>query len=436
MRIGEQIRQLREERGLTQAQLAEGHTTPSYISYIERTNSLPSRKILRVLAERLGVPLGYFEVAQEKDRHPTLMVDLERMRAYLELGELEAAEKLADEISRNGIDEKDATLRGRFALSLGLLYHQLGRTDAALRELRIALDLTRAASDWVGQTETALWLSTIHRRRGELELASRHGSTAVGLAAEYEGIDPSLAHRARLEWALTLHRMGDFEAVREVYNSLSNYEADMSPGARARLYLGLSQTNLDTGNLTQALAYANQARQITLRESELNLAAESESRFAEVMIKQHKYTDALPSLQRALSRWEGLPGHEDEAARLLLMRARVEAALLRFKDAEDYVQRALKLDYRACGAEPSPAKAEAYSVRAYIQREERYLSEARGNFENASRIYQQCDMYGLAAENLKQAADIMIRLDEPIRAYNTLNQALELTKKRQVVVRE
>jgi tetratricopeptide (TPR) repeat protein len=137
-----------------------------------------------------------------------------------------------------------------------------------------------------------------------------------------------------------------------------------------------------------------------------------------------------------LSRWENLPGHEDEAAQLLLMRARVEAALLRFKDAEEYVQRALKLDYRVSGADPSPAKGEAYSVRAHIQREERYLSEARSSFESASRIYQQCEMYALAAENLKQAADIMIRLDEPIRAYTTLNQALELTKKRQVVVRE
>ncbi|HSL93996.1 MAG TPA: tetratricopeptide repeat protein [Bacillota bacterium] len=436
MKIGEQLRQLREERGLTQAQLAEGHTTPSYISYIERTNSLPSRKILRVLAERLSVPLGYFEVAQEKDRHPTLMVDLERMRAYLELGELETAEKLSEEIRRSGIDEKDASLRGRFALSLGLLYHHMGRSDDALRELRNALDLTRAASDWVGQTETALWLSTIHRRRGELELALRHGSTAVGLVAEYEGIDPGLAHRARLELALTLHRMGDYEAVREVYESLKAYEADMSPEARARLYLGLSQTNLDYDNVTQALAYANQARQLTLKENELNLTAEAECRLAAALIKQHKYTDALPSLQRSLSRWEGLPGYEAETARLLLMRARVEAALLRFKDAEEYVQRALKLDYRTAGAESSPAKAEAYSVRAQIQREERYLSEARGSFENASRIYQQSEMYALAAENLKQAADIMIRLDDPIRAYNTLNQALELTKKRQTLVRE
>ena len=406
MKIGEQLRQLREERGLTQAQLAEGHTTPSYVSYIERTNSLPSRKILRVLAERLGVPLGYFEAAQEKDPHPSLMVDLERMRAYLELGELKAAEKLSDEIRRNGIDEKDASLRGRFALSLGLLYNKMGRSDAALRELRNALDLTRTASDWVGQMEAALWLSCLHRSRRELELAYWQGSTAVGLAAEREGIDPGLIHRARLELALTLHEMGDHEAVRDVYEQLRQFEVDMSPGTQARLYLGLSQTNLDYGNVAQAFAYANQARQITLRETDLNLAAAAELRLAEVLIRQHKFTDALPSLQRALSRWESLPGHEGDAARLLLMRARIEAALLRFREAEDFVQRALKLDQRAVGAAPSPAKAEAASVRAHVQREERFLSEARQNFENASRIYQQCEMYALAAENLKQAADI------------------------------
>ena len=421
---------------MTQAQLAEGHTTPSYISYIERTNSLPSRKILRVIAERLEVPLGYFEVAHDKDSHPTLIVNLERMRAFMELGELDTAERLAQESLRDGIGDQDATLRGRFSLSLGLLHDRLQRPELALRELRDALDLARTAGDWVGQIESALWLNIIHRRRGELDLAVRHGSTAVGLTAECQGVDPELVHRVRLEMALTLHLVGDYEAVGEIYEQLKDYEGEMSPHTKARLYLGLSQTNLDQDNVSQALTYAKRAHQLTLQEGELDLAAEAEASFAESLIRQHKYTDALPSLHRALSRWQTMPGQEHRTTRLLLMRARVEAALLRFKDAEDYVQRALKLDYRVSGSNPSPAKAEAYSVRAHIQREERYLSEAKSSYENASRIYQQCEMYALAADNLKQAADIMIRLDEPIRAYNALSQALELTRKRQAVVRE
>lgn len=429
MLIGEQIRKLREEKGLTQAQLAEGHTTPSYVSYIERTNSLPSRRILKILADRLGVPLGYFEGAQIRDEHPTLLIHLERMRAHIDLGNLDKAEAMAREALAEGIDEHDSGLRGRFALALGLLRNRSGRSEEALTELHRGLELATLASDWPAQVETAMWLGVVHRQRGEIDLAIRHGRTADGLSAESGEIDPDLRHRVSLELAITLQFAGDHEGAATIYARIKDHESEASPFARANMLLGLCEVSLAGGNLQQALSHANAARQIARDENERNLTARAEMLFAETLLRQHKYTDALPFVQRSLSRWESQPGYDQETARLHLLRARIEASLQRFKEAEDYVQRALKLDYRLRAGEPSPIKAEAFYVRGQIQREERYLSEAQGSFENASRVYQQCEMYLPAADCLKQAAAIMIRLDEPIRAYNTLSHALELTRR-------
>jgi transcriptional regulator with XRE-family HTH domain len=59
-KIGDVVRELREARGLTQAQLAErAQVALSYVNVIEaaQQESLPPRQILQRLARALGVPL-------------------------------------------------------------------------------------------------------------------------------------------------------------------------------------------------------------------------------------------------------------------------------------------------------------------------------------------------------------------------------------------
>ncbi len=58
--VGERIREARMARGLTQDQLARGLATKGFISQVERNRSTPSLPKLRLLAERLGLPLSHF----------------------------------------------------------------------------------------------------------------------------------------------------------------------------------------------------------------------------------------------------------------------------------------------------------------------------------------------------------------------------------------
>src|SRR3989440_8767390 len=59
--LGDRLRHLRNERGLTQTELAETRVSKEYISQIETGKTRPTQHTLSWLAERLGVDPHYLE---------------------------------------------------------------------------------------------------------------------------------------------------------------------------------------------------------------------------------------------------------------------------------------------------------------------------------------------------------------------------------------
>ena len=58
MTLGEKLRQLRQQRGLTQAEVAGEAITRNMLSLLEHDQAAASVKTLRYLSQRLGVPLS------------------------------------------------------------------------------------------------------------------------------------------------------------------------------------------------------------------------------------------------------------------------------------------------------------------------------------------------------------------------------------------
>src|SRR3989449_2383289 len=63
--IGQRLRRLRRERGLSQRELASPGVSYAYISRIEAGTRQPSVKALRMLARKLGVTADYLETGSD-----------------------------------------------------------------------------------------------------------------------------------------------------------------------------------------------------------------------------------------------------------------------------------------------------------------------------------------------------------------------------------
>ena len=80
--LGEKIREKRLEKGLTQDELAGEKITRNMLSMIERGITSPSVGTLVYLAERLGVPAGYFIPSDdEEEKNLARLVFVDRMRS-------------------------------------------------------------------------------------------------------------------------------------------------------------------------------------------------------------------------------------------------------------------------------------------------------------------------------------------------------------------
>ena len=68
--IGQRLRRLRQERGLSQRELSEPGISYAYVSRIEAGVRNPSEKALRALAPKLGVTPLYLETGSDESVCP------------------------------------------------------------------------------------------------------------------------------------------------------------------------------------------------------------------------------------------------------------------------------------------------------------------------------------------------------------------------------
>lgn len=94
--IGERIRSLRIEAGMTQSELAEGIVTRNMLSMIESARTLPSVDTLVEMCRRLGVPPGYVFAGQREEVLYKKSAVIERIRQHFAEGEYESVPELSD----------------------------------------------------------------------------------------------------------------------------------------------------------------------------------------------------------------------------------------------------------------------------------------------------------------------------------------------------
>src|SRR6476661_4212552 len=108
--LGERIRTARQERKLTQDELARDTFSKSYVSAVELGKIHPSIKALRILARRLQLPASYFLETLEPDiETQQAQLALARIRLLvMEGGQEETALAILNDLDRERLSELES----------------------------------------------------------------------------------------------------------------------------------------------------------------------------------------------------------------------------------------------------------------------------------------------------------------------------------------
>jgi transcriptional regulator with XRE-family HTH domain len=123
-KIGQRLRRLRTERGLSQRELASPGVSYAYVSRIEAGMRIPSMKALRQLASKLGVTVEHLETGQPSPLEQGVAKaglefgsltakELRAVQAAADDGTREAARRAALKVLENRRKDEIATLKNR-----------------------------------------------------------------------------------------------------------------------------------------------------------------------------------------------------------------------------------------------------------------------------------------------------------------------------------
>src|SRR5438105_4779765 len=177
--LGDRLRRLRNERGLTQTELAEARVTKEYISQIETGKTRPTQQTVEWLAERLGVdPLFLEDGVSDREYHGQAEVVAQAEDAVAEKRYRDAVGLIS------GLPKElvapDLRLRALFAASWSQMY--LGELRTAIDRLERAREV--AADSMFGDVDRAEVLYRLGCCRYKLthvEKALEHFSAALEL---------------------------------------------------------------------------------------------------------------------------------------------------------------------------------------------------------------------------------------------------------------
>jgi len=166
--ISKRIKEVRLQRGLSQAQLAHPELSDSYISLIESGSRRPTPAVLELLASKLGCSVSYLINGITAEEMEELELNLKYARLALENGEKVEARHRFTELLSDPKLANVASLRREAEYGLALAAEACGDLDDAITVLNALRD---APDDEVPQERriaATVALTRCYQNKGEL----------------------------------------------------------------------------------------------------------------------------------------------------------------------------------------------------------------------------------------------------------------------------
>jgi len=192
--VGERIKMMRRQRGLSQAQLAHPELSDSYVSLIESGKRTPTLAVLELLAAKLDCSLTYLVNGVTAERMEELEVALRFARLALENGDVAEARQCYGDLIRDKSMAGLATLRAEAEFGYARACEACGDLDEAVETLnQLLVNLEGAPIEQ--RIPVTLALCRCYRDSGNLSRAVEVGE------AIFDG-------PGRIEWSDELVEMG------------------------------------------------------------------------------------------------------------------------------------------------------------------------------------------------------------------------------------
>lgn len=314
--IGQRLRRLRTERGLSQRELAEPGVSYAYISRIEAGTRQPSVKALRKLARKLGVAAEYLETGSEispEEQREMLLADAE-LELRLERAPDSAAAKLRA-ILDEAVQAGDVAAATRARTVLGSAALEAGRPQEAVELLAQAAEEGQVAPR--GRPDLFAQLGRAYAQLGEPQRAIELFEMCLGEVekSEPENVAARVRYATYLSYALT--DAGDMERAQAVLNDvLDDADAHADPYARIHLYWSLARLASMRGQHSASLEYMRQALALVAATEDTVQLGRAHLMCGFIFVRQAKASEALPHFERA----ERLLGSRPNPADLAYLR--------------------------------------------------------------------------------------------------------------------
>lgn len=362
--IGQRLRRLRLERGLSQRDLAEPGVSYAYISRIEADARRPSLKALRILARSLRVSPEYLETGLELRDLDDRELRLAEAELDLLLGEqLDRPAELFAGVVEEATTAGDRSAAVRALVGLGVVAARRNQHEEAVRLIEEAIG-DRGARP-VSEPAAFVALARSYTALGRAERAAELLETALGELQEVEPVDAAARIRFAGELATVLAGLAETgQAERVLAETLSLPEEAADPRERARVYRTLVRAEADEGRPRLALTYARRALSLLEVTSDAERFAQAHLLYATILVGRGSAAEAEQHLECA----EGLLGSHPDPTRLARVRieqARAHVLLERADDAIARSREALELlgdEETGAHGEASAALAEALAL--------------------------------------------------------------------------
>jgi transcriptional regulator with XRE-family HTH domain len=419
--VGQRIKTVRRQRGLSQAQLAHPELSDSYVSLIESGKRTPTPAVLELLAEKLDCSLTYLINGVTAEQMQEIELALSYAQMALDNGEVvEARTRYAELLTDSGL--------------AGL--PQL-RQDA---EYGLAL-----ATEACGDLEQAIVLfGGLHESDTTIMSPERHVAVAVALSRCYREIgdlaramqvpERILTGAVRPAWTDGLMRLGgqllaayvdrgDLLRARQFSDEMiAAAELLASPQALTLAHWGAAIAAVETGHAEEAVTHAERALAIQSEYGDPRRLARLRNDYAQVLLivrpmEAEAWRDVLLKVEKELA--------ESSASSITKMRCamnlvRVELLLARPERAEEHMRFVCDL----LDGMPKVLQAEARLLHGETLAALGMQAEASRELLAGAECLERAPETRFTAHAWLTAARVLERIDEPGRSVDAYKRAM------------